>query len=334
MFTIKKAADLAGVTADILRAWERRYAVVTPRRTAAGYRIYDAQQVATLASMRELIEAGWSARQAADEVTGRSAPGSPPVPEPDPTARSEHSPYDVARDDLPDDLQAADWHGLTAAFLAASAQLDAVRLAEILDEGFGRNSFEVVVDAWLMPTVVDLGNAWGRGEIAEAAEHLASHAVLRRMAAIYEASARTATGARVVVGLPAGCHHELGVFAFGCAARRRGLNVLYVGANLPTRSWVEAVRRHCAEAAVLAAPDVATAEVANQTIAALLTERPEMRVLVGGREQGRVTAAEPLGHHIGRAASDLAQLLADVSTAPQPPNCTPAPNRTPGGGRC
>ena len=69
MFTIKRAADLAGVTVDTLRAWERRYSVVVPSRTAAGYRLYDADQVATLTSMQGLIKAGWSAREAAGEVT-------------------------------------------------------------------------------------------------------------------------------------------------------------------------------------------------------------------------------------------------------------------------
>lgn len=302
MFTVKRAADLAGITADTLRAWERRYAVVTPRRTAAGYRLYDAQQVATLTSMHGLVEAGWSARQAADEVTRRSVPDRHLAPVVDPTG----SP--------PDDLQAAGWPELTRAFVDAAALMDAERLAEILDEGFGRNSFEIVIDAWLMPAVVALGDAWSRGEIGEAAEHLASHAVLRRLAAIYEASARTATGPRVVVGLPAGCHHELGVFAFGCAARRRGLNVLYLGVNLPVQSWFDAVRRHEADAVVLAAPDVTSAEVADQTTQALMRVRPALRVLVGGREQARVTTAEPLGHQIGPAAADLARILSEPPT--------------------
>lgn len=337
MFTIKRAADLAGVTVDTLRAWERRYAVVTPSRTAAGYRLYDADQVATLASMQGLIQAGWSAREAAGEVSRTR---------PDPTRTAQVLPHDQSADPARAgttdatthsvthpaarptsdptchatasiDLSMADWAGLTAAFVDAARRMEAERLADVLDEGFGRNTFEVVVDDWLMPTVAELGSAWSRGRVAEAAEHLASHAVLRRLAAVYEASARKASGPRVVVGLPSGCHHELGVFAFGCAARRQGLNVLYVGADLPTRSWLEAVLRHDADAAVLAAPDRVAAGVATQTIAHLRAERPQLDVLVGGREQDRVRDARPLGHRIGPAAEDLAQHLASTSPRPQ-----------------
>ena len=39
MYTIKEAALRTGLTESVLRAWERRYGVVTPARTAGGYRV-------------------------------------------------------------------------------------------------------------------------------------------------------------------------------------------------------------------------------------------------------------------------------------------------------
>ena len=305
MFTVKHAAELAGISTDTLRAWERRYAVVAPSRTAAGYRLYDAEQVQMLTDMRELVEAGWSARQAAAEVSSRRPePASPPGS--GLTSPAEEAPSLAVR--------GSDRTGLGDALVEAASRMDAERLAEVLDEGFGRNSFEVVVDSWLMPAVVQLGDAWERGQISEASEHLASHAILRRIAAVFEASARTAEGPRVVIGLPAGCHHELGVFAFACAARRVGLNVLYVGTNLPIPSWVAAVRGHEADAAVLAVPDVDSAGSAAQSIASLHAELPDLVALVGGSEQARVPAARPLGHVIGPAARNLAELLRAAGT--------------------
>ena len=41
MYTIKEAAARTGLTVPVLRAWERRYGVVAPTRTAGGYRVYD-----------------------------------------------------------------------------------------------------------------------------------------------------------------------------------------------------------------------------------------------------------------------------------------------------
>src|SRR5687767_3444497 len=87
MYTIKHAAEPVGVTVSTLRAWERRYGVVTPRRTEAGYRLYDEKAVHVLTSMSSLVLEGWSPRQAAEEAMRRSAAGeirpvvaSPPSP--------------------------------------------------------------------------------------------------------------------------------------------------------------------------------------------------------------------------------------------------------------
>ena len=87
-----------------------------------------------------------------------------------------------------------------------------------------------------------------------AGEHMASYAVLRRLAAAYEAAGFPVGGARVLVGLPPGARHELGLLAFATAARRAGLATTYVGADLPAEDWSAAVSTHGAVAAVLAAP--------------------------------------------------------------------------------
>ncbi|MBT8224544.1 MAG: MerR family transcriptional regulator, partial [Dactylosporangium sp.] len=92
MYTIKHAADLTGVPVATLRAWERRYGVVVPRRTNAGYRLYDERVLGIITAMHDLVRAGWSPRQAAAEVersqaagaaadTGRQPPAEPRVPE-------------------------------------------------------------------------------------------------------------------------------------------------------------------------------------------------------------------------------------------------------------
>src|SRR4051812_29773248 len=80
MFTIKKAAELTGVPEHTLRAWERRYGIVAPLRTDSGYRLYDEEAISRIRAMKELIAAGWAAREAAVESKRRghaAEPGSP-----------------------------------------------------------------------------------------------------------------------------------------------------------------------------------------------------------------------------------------------------------------
>jgi hypothetical protein len=90
----------------------------------------------------------------------------------------------------------------TRDFLDAAARLDAPGLEASLDRGMSLGSFEHAVDAWLMPTLVALGEGWARGEIDIVGEHVASHAVLRRLSAAFEAAGSRSRGRKVVVGLP------------------------------------------------------------------------------------------------------------------------------------
>jgi MerR family transcriptional regulator, light-induced transcriptional regulator len=107
------------------------------------------------------------------------------------------------------------------------------------------------------------------------------------------------------VGLARDSRHELGVLAFATALRRAGANVVYVGSDLPTESWPEAVRGHRAVAVVVGVPTVEDVPAVREVVATLEAEQPDVRVCLGGGHQSTVGAGEPLGHHIGSAARDL-----------------------------
>ena len=78
MYTIKQAAARTGVPVSLLRAWQSRYGVVEPSRTAAGYRLYDDEAIERLRSMRALVDAGWSPSAAARAILAGSAPTATP----------------------------------------------------------------------------------------------------------------------------------------------------------------------------------------------------------------------------------------------------------------
>lgn len=313
MYTIKHAAELTRVPVATLRAWERRYGVVTPQRTDGGYRLYDDDALDRLRAMRDLVAAGWAPRQAADEVAhrppraagGRRDDGAdlPTDRGTGPTAAGEPAgtgaPGEAADDGGPVDL------------VAACRTLDPLRVAAVLDERFALGSFEAVVDDWLMPSLAAVGDAWERGEVSTAAEHLVAHAVLRRLSAAYEAAGSGTRGPRVVIGLPPGGRHELGALAFAVAARRVGLAVTYVGADLPQESWLDAVAQAHPHAIVLAVPRPQDVPAATAVIEALRRAEPDLRVLVGGGAQDAPGLPAPaLGHRIGDAADRLAHALA------------------------
>lgn len=316
MYTIKHAAELTGVPVATLRAWERRYGVVTPVRSGGGYRLYDDDAVDRLRAMRDLVGAGWAPRQAADEVAHRSAGaravaavGVAPVGRAAEPASA--APAAVAADGAPATTGPDVADGGGADLVDACRTLDPLRVAAVLDERFARGSFEAVVDDWLMPALAAVGDAWERGDVSTAAEHLVAHAVLRRLATAYEAAGTGTRGPRVVIGLPPGGRHELGSLAFAVAARRAGLAVTYVGADLPQESWLDAVAQVRPHAIVLAVPRDEDVPAARAVIEAVRAVQPDLRVLVGGGAQGAPGLPAPaLGHRIGDAADRLAHALA------------------------
>lgn len=268
MYTIKQAALRSGVPETSLRAWERRYGVVAPRRTDAGYRLYDDEAIARLGRMRELVEQGWAPSAAAEALTGS-------LPE-RATRASSTDAHPEGR-------------ALTDELVLAAAAVDVTAIESVLDRAFALGSFEAVVDTWLMPTLHEVGEAWADGRVDVAGEHTTSHAVMRRLSQAFAAAGTTAEGPRVVVGLPTGSHHELGALAFATALRRRGHAVVYVGADLPAPSWVRATRAFSARAAVIAVPTEADRVAAAGTVRALMEADAALLVAAGGAQADGIT---------------------------------------------
>jgi len=312
MYTISRAAELTGVPVATLRAWERRYGIVEPHRTDSGYRLYDEGALARITAMRDMVADGWLPKLAAERVRGIGGDGpagAGGTGSPAPAATAPGTPAATGARSRPPRSSGVAPEG-DAELLAAARDLDAARLAAILDDRFARGSFEAVVDDWLMPALHDVGKAWASGALTTAAEHLVAHAVLRRLAAAYEAAAHGVTGPAVLVGLPPGCRHELGALAFATAARRAGLTVTYLGADLPIESWLGAVAHARPAAVVVPVPRRRDAPAAAAVLEAVRRADDSVRVVLGGGHQDRVAGdADRLGHRIGPAAAGLAAAL-------------------------
>lgn len=266
MYTIKEAAARTGIPISVLRAWERRYGVVQPARTPSGYRLYDEEAIDRLRAMQGLVESGWSPSTAAAAIVAGTAPTRGHQASLEPDDQSETRP------------------NLIDPFVDAAAELNAGAIERALDDMFASGSFERIADRYLLPSLEALGQAWADGRIDVGAEHMASHAVLRRLTAAYEAAGvASELGSAILVGLPPGARHELGALAFAVAARRAWLPVVYLGADLPAQSWVVTAIHSNARAAVIGAVTPADRNPARAVALALREARPDLLVAYGGR---------------------------------------------------
>ncbi len=296
MYTIKHAAELTGVPVATLRAWEKRYGIVSPTRSDNGYRVYSDADVDALRSMDALVRDGWTPAQAAAKVTrdgapSRTAAASASAPTPvDPVSPDDVPPApDVPRPPV-ERLPADPGHRAPAVlpadieeFLDAAEHMDAERLAAILNDRFMRAPFETTLDEWLLPALRSLLEASSRGRISAMAENLATHTVMRRVAMAFESTAHPENGPRIVVGLAPGSRHELGSLSIATAARRAGLSVTYLGRDLTYASWIEAVDARKPAAVVVMVVESKDAPAVTEVLAELRRAHAELRTIVAGR---------------------------------------------------
>ena len=304
MYTIKHASEMVGVPVATLRAWQRRYRVVNPERSNAGYRLYADDDIAVLRRMQALVTSGWSPKEASKAAA---------------TVEARVATMPAPRQYEPRGTWSASREGTAAPDLVeAAAALDPFAVSRMLDERFATSSFEQIVDGWLLPQLERLGRAWADNRVTVAGEHMVAAAVQRRLSAAFDAAGQDSRRSSfLLTGLPPGSRHELGILSFATAARRQGLAVLHKGTDLPLSDWLSAVERQQPDAVVLAVPtrsDVAPAAElvqglsARQTLVALGGQYQEAVVDAAGAWAGRPAVA--LGHSIASAATELRERLA------------------------
>lgn len=285
MFTIKRAAELTGVPEATLRAWERRYGIGAPLRTPAGYRLYDAATIATISAMKRRVAEGQPPQQAAAAILANPAPAVAPT------------------------LADTDLTAYTQRFLSAALALDGDALTQVLDTVFSSASFETVVDQWLVPAMAELGGMWLTGEADIAAEHFASHTIMRKLSGAYEAAGSPPGGKAVIIGSPQGSMHEIGSLAFATALRRRGTPAIFLGADLPVETWVATAGRHRTGAVAVSVTTEADVPAAQRCVDAMRDSYPHLAIAVGGPNAAAVAGADLV---LSGSLAQSAQMMSDL----------------------
>lgn len=252
----------SGVSAELLRAWERRYGLLRPQRSTGGLRLYSAGDLERVRSMQRHMTEGLAAREAA-ALAGQATAEAPRRTAFDPGR---------ARAEFGDALEAFDEPRAQAVFdaLLSLATLDAL-LSDVV-----------------IPYLHDLGDRWERGELSVAQEHFASNVLRGRLLGLARGWGRGG-GPRALLACPEGERHDLGLIAFGLALRERGWRIDYLGPDTPVESLEEAARRTDPSVVVLSA---VRSEPLEQ-LAALAT-RHRVAIAGAGAATARVHGVERL----------------------------------------
>jgi MerR family transcriptional regulator, light-induced transcriptional regulator len=214
----------AGVSPELLRAWERRYDLLRPTRSPGGLRLYSLEDLERVRLMSRHIAEGLAAREAAALAARATVDAAP---------------------------EAADGLRLSAALdlVAARAQLaaaleafDEAAAQAVLDRLLAAATVDALLSDVVLPYLHDLGERWRRGEASVAQEHFASNLLRGRLLGLARGWGQ-GSGRRALLACPSGEAHDLALIAFGLALRARTWRIDFLGADTPADSLVSATAR-------------------------------------------------------------------------------------------
>jgi MerR family transcriptional regulator, light-induced transcriptional regulator len=206
---IGQLAKRTGVSPELLRAWEQRYGLLQPTRTAGGFRLYSAADEARVQGMQSLVAGGLAAAQAARLLLSDDEP----------------APRSVS-------TSAATLKEAAGNLTASLDRLDEQAANTALDRLFAGYTVETVLRDAVIPYLHRLGDRWEAGEVSVAQEHFASNLLRGRLLGLAQGWGQGQGPGAILACVP-GEQHELGLLAFGVALRRRGWRITYLGSDSP-----------------------------------------------------------------------------------------------------
>jgi DNA-binding transcriptional MerR regulator/methylmalonyl-CoA mutase cobalamin-binding subunit len=241
-----------GLTADVLRAWEKRYGVIEPGRSEGGRRLYSDRDIERLRLLRRATGAGRRISQIAGLATEELAAL---------VKEDEREEAVAAVEPDVETAQAAEIHLRDA--LVAVAGLDARELEVVLGRAMVTLSAPMFIERVAAPLMRRLGELWSHGDVSSANEHLASAVLQRVVGRVIEAAEPSSSALNLVVATPAHQVHEFGALFAAATAAGEGWRVTYLGRDLPAADIAAAARATSADAVALSivhAPDAAVVE--------------------------------------------------------------------------
>lgn len=295
-----------GLTPDLLRAWEKRYGVLAPTRSAGGQRYYTDADVDHLILLTRAIDGGRSIGQIArlpiselqqmveqDEIAARSTP---------PRTSA------IATDN---------GDSVLAAALAAVDRFDGPALESTLRGAAVRLGIDEMLDGVIGPLLFTIGALWHQGLLRPANEHLATSVIRRTLSWMTDQASLSAGAPAIVIATPAGQSHEMGAMLASAAAASNGWRVIYLGSDLPAADIALAAQRSRATTVALSIVYPTDDERLCEELRALRAALPpSVAIVIGGSGADRYAAPlREIGAEVVTSLADLRNWLRSTPSA-------------------
>ncbi len=212
-FTIKDLENISGIKAHTIRIWEQRYTFLKPNRTDTNIRVYTNDELKVLLNIALLNKYGFKishiSKLTPDEIRDKIF-----------TLNQAQAQQERIINDL----------------ITFMVDLDLSRFEMTLDSFILSKGIEKTITYIIFPFLEKIGVLWQTNHINPAQEHLITNIIRQKLiVGIEKANTILKLKTTVLLYLPEGEHHELGLLFVYYLLKIKGIQVLYIGANVPLR---------------------------------------------------------------------------------------------------
>ena len=269
LFNTKAVVQQTGIAAPTLRAWERRYTILSPERAQNDYRLYSERDIAILRWLKERVDAGMSISQAialfhhleGERSSLRELPPETMLPassvgeQQSIAAGDEHVKKDAAQPTLEQSQQvgaeamrepSSTMYNLLfvqGQLLEAFNRLDEAEASRLMTLIVAVYSIEQVCAELIKPTLWEIGRLWEQGLITVSIEHFASAFFHGWLTNLLHVTPYSNTSPLVIACCAPGEEHELAPLMLSLLLRRAGLRVAYLGQSIETAGLLQTARQ-------------------------------------------------------------------------------------------
>jgi MerR family transcriptional regulator, light-induced transcriptional regulator len=238
LFNTKAVVQQTGIAAPTLRAWERRYLLLSPERAHNDYRLYSERDIAIIRWLKAHIDTGMSISQSialfrhlAEQQEGsvQAATQSVQPVNAKETGNNQPTTYNMRL--------------VQERLLAAFNELDEVTARQEMAPMLAIHPIEQVCSELITPTLWEVGRRWEQGSISVSIEHFASTFFHGLLTNLFHATPTSNTNPLVITCCAPGEAHALAPLMLSLLLRRAGLRVAYLGQSIETAGLLQTIQQ-------------------------------------------------------------------------------------------
>ena len=220
-FTIKDLENLSGIKAHTIRIWEQRYSFLKPNRSDTNIRYYSNEELKKLLNIALLNKYGY-------KISHIDKMNEAELQEKLLTLTQTQAQQERLLNDL----------------IQYMVDFDMEKFEILLDSCILAKGIERTVNQIIFPFLEKIGILWLTNHINPVQEHLVTNIIRQKLIlGIEQINGVLQKNKTILLFLPEGEYHELGLLFMNFLLKSRGVKTVYLGASVPLADMVQLVKQ-------------------------------------------------------------------------------------------